>query len=594
MVSKSAAYPQLIPWNDDVGLTDSPWQVVELTPEQVRDLRGTGGPSTDKGNKVLRIPKVVLRHDHWIRLHELYHVGRPTMVRGKNRLRNMVRKMLEEVALDSNALADGFDLRMARDSFDFSQMFTPENVPQAVQLYLQLYSNRDVSKNQGLLDAFHNAEKILDQEGLLKDVEGAAIAVWLDYSSGNCEDWADILTSKLLGKEPPPEPPCELPKPPKPELEEEDESEEDGDDDGAGGSGEPEEEDSEGTGDGGSGSDDTGDGDGMDEGDAGDADGGVDVTKPRANEPSEFDPNDNKGVWDDGWNAPEFNQPENTDAARERRAAAKEEAEAEAAREAAERKQGESSISEHLTGHTAYGTVDIHRHTFTHHATRTVALSWRSNEDGAIIRYPERLYQGGRVFATRSAGGSIILDCSGSMNWHTQVIIDAIKQLPRLYVAGYSYHYSAWSRRKGEPVYDARYCVIAQDGKVAPFEGVQEEREHSGENLTADATALAYAAKFAPRPIVWVSDGMVTGEEINWKNTDLVMRKPGIVRVLTIEDAIDYLTGKAVPGWHQCATVDTKYVRKGQPFQQKSIAPMPTYNEARKWTYKRLEARRKK
>jgi hypothetical protein len=575
--------------NDDVGLTTSPWQVVELSPEQVQDLRGTGGPSTDKGNKVLRIPRVVLRKDHWIRLHELYHVGRPTMIRGSNRLRNMVRKMLEEVALDANALADGLDLRMARDGFDFSKMRRASTVAEAVQTYLQLYGNRDVTNNPGLLELWQHSRDLLEHEDQLKYVQGAAIAVWLDYSSGNCEDWADILTSQLLKEEEPPEPP----RPPEPPDEPEDEEDEDEQDEGEDGDsptpgGDPGDEEEEGTGGTGTPGSDPGEPDAGDDTTRGTP--GVDPGKPRQNEPSEF--TDDWPV-DDNWNKPEFSEPEDADSARERAAAVEEEQEAEKARDRAERKQGESSVSEHLDATTPYGRVDIHRHTFTQHATRTVALSWRANEDGAVIRYPERLYQGGRVFATRSQGGSIVLDCSGSMSWHTQVIIEAIKKLPRLYVAGYSYHRDGWN---GKNSYDARYCVLAQDGRVAPFEGVQDEPEHSGENLTADASALAYAARFAPRPIVWVSDGMVTGEEANWKNTDLVMRKYSIVRVLTIEDAIDYLTGKAVPGWHQCSSNDVLWLRKGQPFQQKSRGPSDdnNYGLVRQWTQKRLSARSKK
>lgn len=267
------------------------------------------------------------------------------------------------------------------------------------------------------------------------------------------------------------------------------------------------------------------------------------------------------------------------------------------------RKQGEASQSAELTAHTPFGGVDVHRHTLTKGTSMSVALGWRSSEMGSTIRYPSQLWTTGRPFAKRAPGGSIILDGSGSMQWHAQHIMDAQKQMPNLYVAVYSYHggNGYWDASKGFKSGDtfiARYCVLAQKGTLDP-EGIEhksQEWQHTGGNGGADPASLFYAARWAPKPLVWVSDGMVSfGEHQDfYKQCDALMRQHKIVRVLTIEDGIDYLLGKSVPGWHQSATLNTRWVRLGQPYAGQSVSPKETYTEADRWTQLRANARRKR
>jgi hypothetical protein len=166
----------------------------------------------------------------------------------------------------------------------------------------------------------------------------------------------------------------------------------------------------------------------------------------------------------------------------------------------------------------------------------------------------------------------------------------------------YSYHGSNgyWDASKGfksEDQFIARYCVLAQKGVLDPegIEHTQREWQHTGGNSGADPASLWYAAKHAPKPIVWVSDGMVSfGEHQGfYKGCDALMRQHKMVRVLTIEDAIDYLLGKAVPGWHQSATLDTRWVRMGQPYMGRSVSPKETYQEADRWTQLRANSRRR-
>ena len=265
------------------------------------------------------------------------------------------------------------------------------------------------------------------------------------------------------------------------------------------------------------------------------------------------------------------------------------------------RKQGEVSQAEELTAHTPHGAVDVHRHTLSKGVAQSVALAWRSSEMGSTVRYPTQLFNGGRVFAKRAPGGSIILDCSGSMSWHTQHIVDAQKIMPNLYVAGYSYHGSNgyWGAAHGvksPDTYIARYCVLAAKGALDPdgMAHLHDEWQHTGGNSGADPAALWYASRAGVKPIVWVSDGMVSfGEHQKfYKQCDAIMRQHKIVRVLTIEDAIDYLMGKAVPGWHQSATMDTHWVRLGQPYMGNSMDPAWTESEAMRWTRLRANSKR--
>lgn len=687
---QAGAYPSLIPGNQEgarPGQEHKPWDVIELAPGA--DLAGRQGASTSKGSRILKIPTPVMQADWYIRYHELTHVERPHFEEGPNKLRNLMRAMLEEVALDGQSLhRDGLDLRSARDFYDWSKYTRPDNVYKAAAVFFQLYTSAQVSTDKALQDLWAEVTNTLSRldpndptgHDLIDNLQLAAEQVFADYSSGNCEDWADIVTAKLLGV-----PKEEIPDAPEPKTgsgpvcgptgpggsdpgesgasTEETEDPGEGDEPGGTAVSQPESPGSTGEDDTTSDGDDSGaadgesagdcpacNGEGVDEdgedcaecggtGGAGPLEGGEDDLDGEssghagASGEGEADPGTEGGhsEWDDapvpldkdrqndpmdfgfdplgkteGINPHEMPPEKNW---KERQVLTKEQLQEQIDRDRVNRKAGESSQSEELTARTPHGAVDVHRHTLNRSTSTSVALGWRSSENGATVRYPSQMYPSGRVFAKKAPGGTIILDGSGSMDWHTQHIVQAQKAMPNLYVAVYSYHGSNgfWRASKGhvaEDTFIARYCIVAQKGKLDP-DGIYTRNDelshdgqrslHTGGNSGADPAALWYAARNAPKPIVWVSDGMVSfGEDqAFWKQCDAIMRQHKIVRVLTIEDAIDYLLGKAVPGWHQCGTVDVRWCRLGQPMHQTPKDPQDTYNEADRWTRLRSSSRKR-
>jgi hypothetical protein len=95
--------------------------------------------------------------------------------------------------------------------------------------------------------------------------------------------------------------------------------------------------------------------------------------------------------------------------------------------------------------------------------------------------------------------------------------------------------------------YSGRLCVVAQKGKVGK-RGDEWQRSGINGGTGADLAALQYAMRFAPKPIVWVSDGAVGTE---WEpETSKAMKRAGVRRVLTVGDAVGYLMGKPVLGYH--------------------------------------------
>lgn len=664
---QAAAYPSLIPGNQD-GARDphKPWDVIELAPDAARG--GNAGSTTSKQGRILKIPPMIMQSDMYIRYHELCHVERPDWPESPNKTRNTMRQMLEEVAIDGMAyLRDGIDQRECRDHYDWKGYRRPSNIYQAVAIYFQVWGAAagpgTPCSDPELLKLFADAKQyIADAEaaesklaGISQVVESAADGVFNDYSSGNCEDWADIVTARLLGV-----PKEEIPNEPAPpgnpggnpsgagdstdtDPGSDDEAE---DDDSGGPDSEPEggSGDGEGVGEGdepcatcgGEGVDDDGDecpecggtgaagSDGSEDPEDGDQQmdaeddsvedpGGsghsewdtppVDLSKAPVNQRMEFkfDPLGKTEGIDPHERPPEKNW-------RDREIITKQQLQDEMDRERVNRKQGEASQATEITARTPHGAVDVHRHTLGKSTSTSVSLGWRSTQDGVTVRYPSQMFPDGRVFAKRAPGGSIILDGSGSMDWHTQHIVEAQKKMPNLYVAVYSYHggNGYWKASKGyvaDDTFIARYCIVAQNGRLDP-NGVTarsteltpdgKHRCHTGGNSGADPAALYYAANNgAPKPLVWVSDGMVSFDEEQrfWRQCDELMLRHKIVRVLTIQDAIDYLLGKAVPGWHQCASVDTKWVRVGQPMHQTPTDPSETYSEAARWAQRRSATR---
>src|SRR5262249_15013537 len=148
----------------------------------------------------------------------------------------------------------------------------------------------------------------------------------------------------------------------------------------------------------------------------------VDLSKGRQNDPMDFgfDPLGKS----EGINPHELPPEKNW---KDRQVLTQEQLAEEMDRERANRKAGEASQQPELTARTPHGAVDVHRHTLNRSTSTSVALGWRSSQDGTTVRYPSQMFPDGRVFAKKAPGGSIILDGSGSMDWHTQHIVQAQK-----------------------------------------------------------------------------------------------------------------------------------------------------------------------
>lgn len=266
------------------------------------------------------------------------------------------------------------------------------------------------------------------------------------------------------------------------------------------------------------------------------------------------------------------------------------------AKERAERKGGEASVSAHLDYKTPFGKIDLHRHTMTGHSTKLISLSWRASEVGGNLRAPHRLYPSARIFSARAPGGTIVVDWSGSMGWHDRDLENAIADIPRLRAVIYSMHREAYGAFRGRSTstldaaearaaymnkvgkYVARVCILADNGRLSPLPNRGQEPEHTSGNGDADKAALYWATRTSPQPIVWVSDGGVEAETYgNWRACDMLMKRYRIVRVLTIQDAIKYLRGEYITGWTATAATPHRKLRRNSAFIQESKDPSRGY-----------------
>lgn len=127
----------------------------------------------------------------------------------------------------------------------------------------------------------------------------------------------------------------------------------------------------------------------------------------------------------------------------------------------------------------------------------------RPTDSGRSIAYPSRAITDPhrRVFVRRqrSASALVVLDMSGSMNYTEQQLDEIIEQARGAVVVGYSAH----------DYESPNFYLLAKDGHR-----VDSIPEVCGGNGN-DGTALTYAVnkyrKSASTPVVWVSDGAVTG-----------------------------------------------------------------------------------
>jgi hypothetical protein len=164
-----------------------------------------------------------------------------------------------------------------------------------------------------------------------------------------------------------------------------------------------------------------------------------------------------------------------------------------------------------------------------------------ATDTGRKIRYPERLYTDPlrRAFVrkTRALGGVVVVDCSGSMGL-TQDDLNAIMRSS----AGCTV--LCYSSSMYDDEEKANAWVVARNGRQ-----VRALPQFPGGN-GVDGPALVYAATQLRRngmsPIVWISDGQVTGKGDRTRSElkeecKAIQNRFGIPRVPDVASAIKHL-----------------------------------------------------
>ena len=146
-----------------------------------------------------------------------------------------------------------------------------------------------------------------------------------------------------------------------------------------------------------------------------------------------------------------------------------------------------------------------------------------------IVTDPER-----RIFSrkTRALGGVVVIDCSGSMRLSEDDLDRLLKASSGATVLCYSGGYN----RPDKP----NVWVVARKGRM-----MRKLPEFPGDN-SVDGPAIVYAASLRDnggQPLIWVSDGYVTGintgtGNVNLeKDMDYIKRRHRVIQVETVQEA---------------------------------------------------------
>lgn len=156
------------------------------------------------------------------------------------------------------------------------------------------------------------------------------------------------------------------------------------------------------------------------------------------------------------------------------------------------------------------------------------------------FKYPHRaLLPGGDGMAfglrQRVKGGTILLDCSGSMRIEQEDIDQLLRIIPMATIACY----------QGQTQSTGILAIIVKHGKVATSETIQAWREKMNRGNIVDGPALTWLSKQA-EPRIWISDGQVTGvHDASAPNLNveaaLIKAKGKIKRFNSIEDYLKSL-----------------------------------------------------
>lgn len=170
--------------------------------------------------------------------------------------------------------------------------------------------------------------------------------------------------------------------------------------------------------------------------------------------------------------------------------------------------------------------------------TRKNARKIRPGFVGAF-RYPHRALlpaSDGMAFAHRkkAKGGTILLDCSGSMGLSLRNITNLLDHAPMLTVAGYSDDKKSCA--------SGSLAIFIKNGMIADRISVKEWYEIRGTGNVIDGPAIRWLIKQA-RPRIWISDGIVTGvNDEPSKNLDLeimLLKRIGAIKQYkTISDCL--------------------------------------------------------
>jgi hypothetical protein len=168
---------------------------------------------------------------------------------------------------------------------------------------------------------------------------------------------------------------------------------------------------------------------------------------------------------------------------------------------------------------------------------------WKSTEEGVFPRFPHRFLTDGRIFARRvkRPGGTVVIDCSGSMGLTGEAIARVVEAAPGCLVACYSGSNDHGVLRilaRGGRRVDNGYCASP-----------------GGHGNIVDFPALKWAYRQA-HPRIWVSDFVVTG----------IGDRPGTANIVMCAAAVQkgrFFTARNVDEATQVLKRLGRYYRRG-------------------------------
>lgn len=172
-----------------------------------------------------------------------------------------------------------------------------------------------------------------------------------------------------------------------------------------------------------------------------------------------------------------------------------------------------------------------------HKAVREIAK--RNSDRGIVPKNMYRMTTDKKVFTNKStvAGGSMMIDCSGSMGFTEQDIREIIDDLPAANIAGYVGY------NQKIDGYDGMIKIIAKDGRC-DFNAIDDLQNYGANSVDLDG--LKWLAE-QPEPRIWISDQQVIGvNEETGSNANLnqakrneisrFMKRHNIIPIRVIED----------------------------------------------------------